>query len=81
MAQITEIPMNGFTIQDAVTYLNYPVADKSKPASERYQLMELGLIVGVLTLNDEVELVIKIGGGVEQYTRHEFSAKFEVVDD
>ncbi|MEP4545668.1 MAG: hypothetical protein ABJ000_05755 [Saccharospirillum sp.] len=81
MAQIIELPIDGFSLKEAVTYLNFPVADKAKTATQRYKISELGIIVGVLTMNDEVELIIKIADGVEQLTRSEFTARFEVVND
>ncbi|PTY38073.1 hypothetical protein BGP77_16610 [Saccharospirillum sp. MSK14-1] len=70
-----------FSIESAVQYLNYTVAERTKPESERYRPSQRGVIVGVLTMNDEVELIIKFMEGVRQYTLSEVRASLEVIDD
>lgn len=74
----SEAFMGAFTLQEAVNLMGQTVLDlkNPKPGIER-----LGVISGVLEINDEVELVIRMLDHIAQVTKSEFEARFEVVSD
>jgi hypothetical protein len=81
MQPIESISGHSFTIESAVQYIHYSVAERSIPASERYKPSRCGVIVGLLDMNEEVELIIQFGDQVRQFTLSEVRAKLEIVDD
>jgi len=42
---------------------------------------KVGIIVGVLAVNDEIELVIKFSEGMDQLTKTEFCADYKLVPE
>uniref|UniRef100_UPI00259AC001 hypothetical protein n=1 Tax=uncultured Rheinheimera sp. TaxID=400532 RepID=UPI00259AC001 len=80
MNQIKEInPMANFTIEEVVALLNLPVIKQNR--TEHFQPENIGLIVGVLTLNDEVEMVVKFIDHVTQFTKREFNKQYRVIQE
>lgn len=63
-----------FTIQDAVKLINTLVLGRKLLESTREEA-KLGVIVGVLTLNHEVEVVVKFEDQVRQFTKREFETE------
>ena len=61
----------GFTLEKATKLMHHEVirkSDKGKPHS----LEIIGIISGILALNDQVEVVVQFYGGIEQFTEAEF---------
>ena len=71
--------MAGFTIEEVVALLNLTVIKQNR--SQHYQPENIGLIVGVLTLSDEVEMVIKFVDHVTQFTKREFNKQYRVIQE
>lgn len=71
--------MASFTIEEVVALLNLTVIKQNR--SHHYQPENIGLIVGVLTLNDEVEMVIKFVDHVTQFTKREFNKQYRVIQE
>lgn len=71
--------MASFTIEEVVALLNLTVIKQNR--SQHYQPENIGLIVGVLTLNDEVEMVIKFVDHVTQFTKREFNKQYRVIQE
>ena len=67
-----------FTVKQACDLIDHPVTNKrtSKPKS----ITEIGLVVGLLHLNEEVEIIVKYIDGLKQYTGHEFTKLLRVID-
>lgn len=81
MQPINSLSGHQFTVESAVQYVNYTVAERSLSESDRYKPSLRGVIVGLLTMNEEVELIIQFAGEVRQYTLSEVRSKLEVIDD
>ena len=80
-APIGHLPMNyGFELDEAYDLLNLTVVEAAQTCSKP-TITNLGLICGVLTVNDEIELVIKFMTELRQYTREEFMAQLTIVKD
>ncbi len=70
----------GFDLDEACSLLNLTVVainNESNPPS----ITEIGIICGVLTVNDEVELVIKFLDELRQYIKSEFVAQLKIIKD
>jgi len=76
----TENRWGGFTIADATPLLNAHVIRK-EDLSEKPALDKIGFVAGVLTLNEEIELVVKFFDGVHQYTKHEFYIQLALINE
>jgi len=70
-----------FTSEQAVALLHREVAQRSVAKRDQLKNENIGLVVGVLSINDEMEVVVKQLSDVGQYTASEFHKKFEVVPD
>lgn len=67
-----------FTVEQAAALLHATVVrlDVSDPIS----ITDIGVVCGLLLLNDEVEIVIKFADRISQYTRFEYLDQFRQVE-
>ncbi|PLW81710.1 hypothetical protein CWI75_14725 [Kineobactrum sediminis] len=68
-----------FTIEEATELFNCHVVRKEflgKPP----EIAKIGFVAGVITLNDEVEILIKFMESIEQIGKAEFQQKYAVID-
>lgn len=75
-------PMNTFTLEEAVALIYRLAVLKSrvKDAKARPSITEIGHICGVLTLNDQIEVVIKFHDDLKQFNKEEFCARVTLLD-
>ena len=74
--------MNPFTLNEAVSLI-YRLAVLKKDAlqpDQKYSITQIGHICGVLTLNDQIEIVIKFHDEMRQFTKEEFYAQVQLLD-
>ncbi|MBS0423209.1 MAG: hypothetical protein JSR71_01990 [Proteobacteria bacterium] len=74
--------MNPFTLNEAVSLI-YRLAVLKKdvlPPGKKYSITQIGHICGVLTLNDQIEIVIKFHDEMRQFTKEEFYAQVQLLD-
>lgn len=70
--------MGAFTLQQAINLMGQTVLDVENP---KPGIARLGVVVGLLEINDEIEVVIRMIDHVTQVTKTEFETRFEVVSD
>lgn len=68
-----------FTIQEVVALINYTVIKHDR--GDHFVPENLGIICGVLTLNQEIEMVVKFVDRVGQFTKSEFNKNYRVIRD
>jgi hypothetical protein len=79
MKQQTQSNSQQFSVDEVVKLFNYPVI-KSDRGTE-FLPENIGLIVGVLILNEQVEMVVKFIDRVTQFTKAEFTKSYRVIKD
>jgi hypothetical protein len=67
-----------FTVKQACKLIDHPVAHNAEPKPTT--IAEIGLIVGLLHLNEEIEVIVKFIDGLKQYTKNEFTRHLRVID-
>ncbi|MXS84137.1 hypothetical protein [Nitrosomonas oligotropha] len=75
--------MNPFTLDEAVSLI-YRLAILKKDAPQlgkKYSITQIGHICGVLTINDQIEIVIKFHDEMRQFTKEEFYAQVKLLDE
>ena len=75
--------MNPFTLNEAVSLI-YRLAVLKKdvmPLGKKYSITQIGHICGVLTLNDQIEIVIKFHDEMRQFTKEEIYAQVKLLDE
>jgi hypothetical protein len=80
--QIGFNPRNHFKPDDAYKLWNHEVIRLEDSVYKQNPPIEkIGIIIGLLSMNDEVELIVKFSyvGEVHQVTKSEFDAEFIVV--
>lgn len=70
----------GFEIDEACALINLTVVDLDT-TQEPPQIKDIGIICGVLTVNDEVELVVKFLDELRQYTKDEFVRSLKLLKE
>ena len=70
----------GFELEEAFALLNLTVVNIDHNASPP-AITEIGIISGLLTINDEIELVIKFLDELRQYKKSEFTAQLKILKD
>lgn len=75
--------MNPFTLNEAVSLIYRLTVLKKDimPPGEKYSITQIGHICGVLTLNDQIEIVIKFHDEMRQFTKEEFSTQVKLLDE
>jgi hypothetical protein len=75
--------MNAFTLDEAVALI-YRLAVRNQHLKQdrntKPSITEIGHVCGVLTLNDQIELVIKFHDELRQFTKEEFCAEVTLLD-
>lgn len=74
--------MNTFDLEEAVSLI-YRLAVLKKDSPEpgkKLSITQIGHICGVLTLNDQIEIVIKFHNEMRQFTKEEFYAQVKLLD-
>lgn len=74
------IPEMRFTKDEACAFINYEVIrldDKDSLPSP--PISKIGLVVGVLVMNEEIELLVKFGKVMEQLVKAEFCGDYIIV--
>jgi len=74
--------MNEFTLQEAVALI-YRLAVLDKNAATSGQLpdiTQIGLVCGVLTMNDQIEVVVKFHDEIRQYNKEEFENQITLLE-
>ena len=75
--------MKPFTLDEAVSLI-YRLAVLKKDAlqpGKKYSITQIGHICGVLTINDQIEIVIKFHDEMRQFTKEEFYAQVKLLDE
>lgn len=75
--------MNPFTLDEAVSLI-YRLAVLKKDVlqpGKKYSITQIGHICGVLTINDQIEIVIKFHDEMRQFTKEEFYAQVKLLDE
>lgn len=72
---------SGFNLEEANSYLLKEVVRKGEDRNGKSVVDTNGVVIGLLVKNDEIELVVEWGEGIEQYLKSEFLLKIEVLDD
>lgn len=69
---------NTFELQEACQLLDqYVLRKTSMPKPEQ----NIGRVAGVLTVNEDIEVVVKFLNEITQFTKAEFDAELEMLDD
>ncbi len=69
-----------FTTEEAFKLLNCHVVKKEDENNENLAIEQIGFIAGVLTLNDEVELMVKFPKEIIQLTKTTFTEKMSLLE-
>lgn len=67
-----------FTIEEIIPLLHSAVVRKQTKQS--MQIRDIGIVCGLLTLNEEPEIVVKFADNISQYTRSEFYSQFRILE-
>ena len=72
--------MNEFTLEEAMLLIyRHVVLKKNLPASfAKPDVTKLGHVCGVLTLNDQIEVVVKFHDELKQFTKEEFNKEVQL---
>jgi len=74
--------MNEFTLEDAVSLI-YRLAVLKKDATvpgKMPDITKIGHVCGVLTMNDQIEVVIKFHDELRQFTKEEFDSQVKLLE-
>ena len=71
-----------FNLEEAIALIyRLAILRKNAPApGKKPALTQIGHICGVLTLNDQIEVVIKFHDQMRQFTKEEFYREIELLD-
>lgn len=69
-----------FTAKEAFELLNSHVINKVNENNENLNIDQIGFIAGVITLNDEVEVMIKFPKELIQLTKTSFSEHMTLLE-
>lgn len=72
-----QITLSGapFTHAEAISIIHCEIYDKQL---QEPQTADIGVVVGVLDMNDEVEVIVKFLSSVRQFTKSELIAQFSI---
>lgn len=66
--------MNEFILEEAVSLIyRLAILKKNATADKKPDITQIGHICGVLTMNDQIEIVIKFHDELRQFTKEEFN--------
>jgi len=69
-----------FTPQDAFELLNSHVVKKADENNKNLPIEKIGFVAGVITLNDEVEVMIKFPKELIQLTKETFEKQMTLLE-
>ena len=70
-----------FELDEAVSLINHEVINQQdQPLLPNIPMDKVGIVVGVLWLNEEVEIIIRIGKDLAQVTKQEYLGNFLLID-
>jgi hypothetical protein len=69
-----------FTPQDAFDLLNSHVIKKEDENNKNLPIEKIGFVAGVITLNDEVEVMIKFPNELKQMTKTSFNEQMTLLE-
>jgi len=69
-----------FTLKDAFDLLNSHVVKKEDENNKNLPIEKIGFVAGVITLNDEVEVMIKFPNGLLQLTKTTFTQQVTLLE-
>jgi hypothetical protein len=74
--------MSEFTLEEAVSliYRHAVLKKKTVASGNAPNIAQIGHICGVLTLNDQIEVVIKFCDELRQFTKDEFNREVQLTD-
>lgn len=74
--------MNPFTLDEAVSLIYRLVVLKKdvQQPGKKYSITQIGHICGVLTINDQIEIVIKFHDEMRQFNKEEFVDQVTILD-
>lgn len=65
--------MHEFTLEEAVSLIyRLAILKKNAATHKKPDITQIGHICGVLTMNDQIEVVIKFHDELRQFTKNEF---------
>lgn len=71
----------GYTLSEAFSMMErFVVKKRSHLTQASPQAMNIGVVTGVLTINDEVEIVVKFFDQIQQYTKAEFTRHVSLIE-
>jgi len=71
---------NQFTPQEAFELLNSHVVKKEDENNKNLPIEKIGFIAGVITLNDEVEVMVKFPNELKQLTKTTFTEQMTLLE-
>ena len=74
--------MNEFTLQETVAliYRQVVLKDDLIAYKQKTDITLIGHVCGVLTLNDQIEVVVKFFDDLKQFNKEEFFEKVQLID-
>jgi hypothetical protein len=69
---------NGFQIDEAYKLIDQLVLRKNTLTKAE---LNVGRVAGLLTLNEQIEVVVKFLNEIKQFTKPEFDVALELLDD
>jgi len=73
-----EVLKNGFQLEEAYKLIDQLVLRKNTLTKAE---LNVGRVAGLLTLNEEIEVVVKFLNEIKQFTKPEFDVALELLDD
>jgi hypothetical protein len=73
-----EVIKNGFQLDEAYKLIDQLVLRKNTLTKAE---LNVGRVVGLLTLNEQIEVVVKFLNEIKQFTKPEFDVALELLDD
>lgn len=68
--------MNEFTLEEAVSLIyRLAILKKNAGTDNKPDITQIGHICGILTMNDQIEVVIKFHDELRQFTKEEFNTE------
>lgn len=75
------IIMNEFILEEAVSLIyRLAILKKNTAANKEPDITQIGHICGVLTMNDQIEIVIKFHDELRQFAKEEFQSEVVLYD-
>jgi hypothetical protein len=69
-----------FTIQEAIDLLNSHVVKKENEGNKNLSIEHIAFIAGVITLNDEIEVMVKFPNELLQLTKIDFYKNLSLLE-